>query len=248
MNRSWSFLNGASVLLSVAPWCLLPATVGTEPSSDEILAKVADSSIKRYAVAYSGLRKYRLRNLRFEKEATLSVQVAYRPGDGKTFTVLERLGSPKLSAIVEKLLAYEADASRGSKLADHEISPDNYEACLRGTEITGGRNCYVIDLLPKHKSKYLIKGTAWVDRNSYGVLRLEGSTSASVSMWIGAPRVQQEFSEIGGLWLPVHTAAVSSGLLLGTSELEIRYGDYLITNPDRPAPSRAADSIPPSKP
>ncbi len=86
-----------------------------------------------------------------------------------------------------------------------------------------------------------MKGTAWVDRSSYDLVRLEGITSASVSMWIGTPHIEIEFSQIDGLWLPVRTGAVSSGLLLGTSELEIRYCDYVIINPDHPAPSRAAD-------
>lgn len=214
-----------------------------ESSSDEILAKVADNSIKRQRVGYSSLREYRLRNFRFDKEATVSVQMIYRPDEGKKYTVLESSGSPKLAGIVEKLLATEADASRPPKHTDHEISPANYEACVRGTETTSGRICYVIDLIPKHKSKYLIRGTVWVDRSSYTIVRLEGTTSASVSVWVGAPHIQQEFSEIDGLWLPIHTGAVSSGLLLGTSELEIRYLHYLVKDLDPPVPSRAADSV-----
>ena len=92
-----------------------------------------------------------------------------------------------------------------------------------------------------------MKGTAWVDRSSYDVVRLEGTPSASVSMWIGTPHIEMEFSQIDGLWQPFRTAAVSTGLLLGTSELEIRYCDYVI-NPDHPAPSGAAGLIEQSRP
>lgn len=241
-------LNGVSVLLSCVPWCLLPATRGADPSSDFILARVGDSSVKQRTVAYSAVREYRLRNFRFDKEAMVTVQVSYRSDEGTKYTVLERSGSTKLTEVVEKLLDSEADVTRPSKLGEYEISPANYQACLRGTEMTGGRTCYVIDLVPKHKSKYLIRGKAWVDRNNYGVVRLEGATAASVSMWVGSPRIQLEFSEFDGVWLPSHTEAVSSGLFLGTSQLEIRYLDYLVTDLNHPVSSRAVDSVPQSRP
>jgi hypothetical protein len=235
-----------SVLLACVPPCQLASTLGVEPSSD-ILEKIAANNVKRYAVAFSVLREYKLRNLRFEKEATASVEVTYQPSKGMTYTILESSGSPKLAEIVGKVLASEADTSSPAKLARRLISPANYDAYLRGTETMAGRTCFVIDLVPKHKSKYLMKATAWVDRSSYDVVRLEGTASASLSMWIGPPHIEIDFSQIDGLWLPVHIGAVSSGLLLGTSELEIRYCDYVI-NADHPAPGRVADSIQQSKP
>lgn len=240
--RSWTI----SVLLACVPPCQLASILETEPSN-EILERIAANNVKRYAIAFSVLREYKLRNLRFKKEATVSVQGTYRPGMGMTYTILESSGSPKLVEIIGKVLATEADTSSPSKLASHSISPANYEVCLRGIETMAGRSCYVIDLLPKHKSKYLMKGTAWVDRSSYDVVRLEGATSASVSMWIGTPHIEMEFSQIDGIWLPVRTGALSSGLLLGTSQLEIRYCDYVI-NPGHPAPSGAAGLIEQSRP
>lgn len=230
-----------SVLLACVPPCQLASTLGAEPSSD-ILERIAANNVKRYAVAVSVLREYKLRNLRFEKEATVSVEVTYQPAKGMTYTILESSGSPKLAEIVGKVLASEADTSSPAKLAHRLINPDNYEGYVRGTETIAGRTCYVIDLVPKHKSKYLMKGTAWVDRSSYDVVRLDGAASASVSMWIGTPHIEVEFGQIDGFWLPVRTGAVSSGLWLGRSELEIRYCDYVVKS-DHPAPSRAAESM-----
>jgi len=235
-----ALLEGVCFLLSCVP--VVPFTPTLGASSDEILARVADSGINRPAIAYSGLREYRLRNIRFAKEATVSVQVNYYPDLGTKYTVLERSGSTKLSEIVEKLLASEADVSRPGKLAEYEFSQANYQACLRGTKTISERTCYVLDLVPKHKSKYLIRGTAWVDRTSYAVVRLEGVTAASVSIWVGAPHILLDFSDIGGVWLPTHMVAVSSGLLLGKSELEIRYTDYFTGDLAHPIAIRSADS------
>jgi hypothetical protein len=241
-------LNGVPVLLSCLSWCPLTPTFGTELCGEEILSKVADYNIRSRSTAYSGLREYTLRSIRFGKEATVSARVAYRPNDGKTYTVLQRSGSTKLAEIVAKLLAWEVDASKPAKVESQEISPANYEACLRGTELTAGRVCYVIDIVPKHKSKHLIKGTIWVDRNSYGIVRIEGTPSASVSIWAGTPRIQLEFTEINGLWLPAHTQAVSSGLFLGTSELNVLYKDYHISNVRYASQERAVESAQPSRP
>jgi hypothetical protein len=250
-RRHWHdsclLLIEVSALLSCLLWPVLyAATVDNAPSGGEILARLADTSSKRQAVTYSGFQEYRLHNLRFDKEAVVLAQVSYRPIEGKRFTVLERRGCPKLAEIIEKVLASEADASRPVKLRDHEIGPSNYVAALRGLETRAGRSCYVVELIPKRKSKYLIKGIAWIDRDSYDLVRLEGATAASVSMWVGSPNIQQDFSEFGGLWLPIHTLAVSASLLLGTSELEIRYMDYIVEL-DRPF-SRALDSVPQPRP
>ena len=246
-HPSW-IANGLFMLLSGVPSCLLTSPPAIVPSTDDILTRVANSSIKSQAYTYSGLREYKLRNFRFDREAVVSVQVTYHPDAGTKYTVLERRGSPKLSEIVENVLDSEVDASRPAKSVEYEISPANYEACLRGTETIAGRICYVIDLVPRHKSKYLIKGTAWVDRGSYRLVRLEGHPSASVSMLIGAPRIRMEFGEINGLWLPTHTGAISNGLLLGKSELEIRYTDYLIRDLELPVASRSTDSAQQSRP
>ena len=212
----------------LVPWYVLAATLVTMPSGEEILARVSDTNARRRAVAYSGVREYSLRNARFAVEATVLARMSYRPGEGMHFTVLKRSGSIKLAGIVERLLASEADASVAAKHCDHEISPANYQARFRGTETMAGRVCYMIDLMPRRKSKYLLDGTLWIDTGSYGVVRLQGSPSASVSMWVGTPHITEEFSEISGLWLPSHTRSVVSGRLLGASELEIRYTDYEI--------------------
>jgi hypothetical protein len=223
----------------LAPLCVLAAAVGSAQSGEEILARVANTTSKRHAISYSGLREYRLRNFRFDKEAVVIVQETYRPGEGNEFTVVERSGSPKLIGIVEKLLGSEAEASRPEKGSDHGINPANYEAQLRGSRTIAGRVCYVLDLTAKHKSKYLINGTLWVDPASYSIVRLEGSTAASVSMWIGAPQIAGDYSEIDGLWLPNRTRSVSSGMLLGISELEIRYTGYQVIGADHTVATRA---------
>lgn len=235
-------------LLSCLPLCSLATSVEAELTSETILAKVAEGNTKSHAVGYSGIREYRLRNYRFDKQAVVVVQVVYRPDTGKEFTVMQRSGSPKLLEILEKLFASETEASKPTKVVEYEISPANYLARINGVTTAGGRSYYAIDLIPKRKSKYLIKGTAWIDQRSYGIMRLEGVTTASVSIWVGSPHITQDFTQIDGVWLPSHTASFSSGLLLGASELEIQYSNYLAEDADHVVSSRVGAWLQQSQP
>jgi hypothetical protein len=239
-RRRVAILSGVMLLVSVAQLYLSPSRASAVLTNDEILVKVGEVIERGQATSYSAVREYHLRNHRFGKEAIVFAQVSYSPDAGKDFTILQSSGSPKLIEIVQKLFESEIEVSRPAAFAAVAISPANYRAQLRGIDTKGKRACYAIDLIPKRRSKYLIKGTAWIDRESYGLVRIEGTTSASVSMWIGSPHILQEFEQIGGFWFPVHTGSLSSGFLLGASELEIRYTDYLVTGADHSAPNRIA--------
>ena len=220
------------VMLAFVPW-LLAATVGFAPSSEEILARVAATTGKRHSIDYSCLREYKLQNARYSKTAAVQVRMTHSAGEGKHFTVLASSGFAKLTAVVEKLLATETESSRAEGRAAHEIGPANYQGLARGMTTIAGRTCYVLDITPKYKSRYLIVGTLYVDAESFGIVRLEGSTSARVSMWVGSPHITEEFSEIAGVWLPSHIRSVSSNMLLGTTELEIHHSEYEIKERDR---------------
>ena len=146
---------------------------------------------------------------------------------------MQRSGTKRLVDIIEKLIATEAESSLPSRLGQDEIGPSSYDARVRGSEIVAGRDCHVLELKPKSRSKYLIGGTAWVDKNTFGIVRLDGTTSGSLSIWVGTPHVIQDFAQVGGIWLPTHMKSISSTLLLGESRFEIRYTDYQVV--ERPA-------------
>jgi hypothetical protein len=221
-------VTGCPSMSPFTPLCLFAAAAAIAPTSDEILTRIENTIAKRHSLSYSGVRRYKIRNLRFAKEATVVVQEIYLSGGIKRFTIMERSGSTQLVGIVEKMLASEAEESRPDRRAGVGINSNNYDVRLRGTGIIGGRVCYVLDLTAKRKNKYLINGTLWVDAADFGTVRLAGSTAASVSMWVGTPQIVEDFIEVGGHWLPSRTWSTSSGLLLGTSELEIQYTDYRI--------------------
>jgi hypothetical protein len=125
-------------------------------------------------------------------------------------------------------MASEAGASVPPENSRHQITSANYRVRLLGTEIAAGRNCYVLELNPRIKNRYLIVGKAWVDAGSYAVVRIEGQFAASLSILVGAPRITEDFVEVQGFWLPGHVRSVTSSFLLGPTELDILFSDYQI--------------------
>jgi hypothetical protein len=212
--------------------CLLAfAPLPDDTTAESVLAKVELESGRRHAglKEYSGSRVYTLLNQRFGKEAATTVFAKYRASEGERFTVVERSGSDRLNGIIDQVLSTESAESVPPVNLGREISAANYRVRLLGTEMAAGRNCYVLALTPRRKQRSLIAGKAWVDATSYALVRLDGQFAASVSIFLGAPRIVEDFVEVGGYWLPGHVRSVTSSLLLGPTSLEIVFSNYQLT-------------------
>jgi len=133
---------------------------------------------------------------------------------------------PRLA--VEKLLDAESEASLPSVAAKTGINRENYTARLRGSDIDNGRECWVLELKPRTRNKFLLAGTLWVDKKSSGIVKVDGKTAASLSMWVASPHIVEERAEVSGLWLPARTVSQSSTFLAGDSQLEIAYTGYQV--------------------
>src|SRR5450432_1513501 len=170
------------------------------PSGDEILARVESENNRRHDLLkeYSGSRQYTLQNLRFGKQAAVAVLMRYRTVEGERYTVLTRSGSDQLNGIIDKVMASQAGASVPPENIRHQITSANYRVRLLGTEAAAGRSCYVLELAPRTKSRFLIVGKAWVDVDTYAVVRIEGQFAASFSILVGAPRISEDFIEVHG--------------------------------------------------
>jgi hypothetical protein len=212
--------------------CLLVLAPGQDNGAAEsVLAKVELESGRRHIglKEYSGSRVYTLLNQRFGKEAATTVLAKYRAAEGERFTILERSGSDRLNGIIDQVLSTESAESVPPVNLRREISAANYRVRLLGTEMASGRNCYVLALTPRRKQQSLIAGKAWVDATTFAVVRIDGQFAASVSMFLGAPRIVEDFVEVGGYWLPGHVRSVTSSLLLGPTSLEIVFSNYQLS-------------------
>lgn len=222
----------AACLLSFVAFINGSAAEYARATSDPPIAPLADiiDRLKRaydhMPCEYTGVRHYTLRNKRFGKSAEMSVLVTYRRREGKSFKVLETRGSDDIQRrVFQKLLDAEVEASQTTKW-NARVTPENYNFRMVRTERLPDRWCYVVHISPKVKSKYLIEGDIWVDATDYGIVRMDGKPSESISFWIGKPHIDQQFEKIGDFWLASHNRSRADSRLLGASELNIEYGPY----------------------
>jgi hypothetical protein len=221
-------LNAPGCLIAIGGLIGAFAADSVAPSADEILAGIENENNRRHDLLkeYSGSRQYMLQNMRFGKQAAVAVLMTYSRMDGERYTVVARSGSDRLNDIINNVLASESRASLPPENVRHQITSANYRVRLLGTEVAAGRSCYVLELAPRIKTRFLIVGKVWVDADSYAVVRIEGQFAASLSMLVGAPLISEEFIEVHGFWLPLHVRSVASSFLLGPTELEISFSNY----------------------
>jgi len=202
--------------------------------ADQIIAKMnrTEENRGRTLSTYSAIRHYTLRGEK-GKTSEMTVRLCYRNESGKRFEVLSQNGSDGIFArVFEKVLQAEAETSRDGDRDKQAISPENYNFHLLGMEARDGRSCYLVRLLPKRKSKYLIDGSAWIDAEDFALVRLEGRTAGSVSFWIGRPYIVQCFEKVGGYWLASKNDSVANAKFIGRTELTIDSSDYSVPGLD----------------
>jgi hypothetical protein len=225
-------------LLLGAALAALPATAMAQAVDDhqavddrqtmDIVEKMvqAESAQDKNLRQYRMFRMYHLRNNDGSKDVKMLARVDYDNTSGKTFEVLEEQGSEGLfRRALRKVLEAEVRTSRDDGRNETALTAANYHFRLTGSETRDGHRCYVLQLVPKHKSRYLIDGRAWVNAEDYGLVAIEGHPSASVSFWVGKPFISQSFEKVGDYWLLARNRSVVDAKLVGRIELQFETRD-----------------------
>lgn len=185
--------------------------------------------------AYSVTEQYRvLRSEETKPAATLTVRTVYTRDKGKDYSgIISRDGSSALQKLLlDRILKREEEISRKDNRKHVLITSDNYVMKLSGEETIKGRKCWVLKLTPRTKSPHLLDGQAWVDSQTYALLRIQGRPSARPSFWAGRPLITRDYNdEIHGFPLAIHAEAESNSLIFGTTKVIIDYKDYDVTLP-----------------
>ncbi len=213
---------------------VLAATVpAAEPTltAQQIGARAEQADIDEMASlkGYTLMRHYVLDSPRFGKHAELSVRVTYRAGLEKKFEILSVHGAEGIGRrVFDKLIEAEKDASRQEQIDAMRIGPRNYDFALLGTENRNGQRCYVLQLKPKRKNRFLLDGKAWVSTDDFGVVAVQGRPSERVSFWVGKPEITQNFSRVEGVWMMSTNRSVAEVKIAGHSELSIESSNFKV--------------------
>lgn len=126
------------------------------------------------------------------------------------------------------LIVNEIQAAAGKDRHDSAITPANYTLELLGEETVESYLCYVLRAIPKRVDKFLFEGKVWVDKQDFGIVRIEGRPAARLSFWIKRAEFVREYQKIDGFWLPKRDETVVDVRIYGKKILTIDYYDYVV--------------------
>lgn len=173
--------------------------------------------------SFSIKRDYRLLDKENEPKAHLVATISFVPPDQKQYQIESSHGGMG-EKILRDILDRETETPKDPERK--EISEDNYDFQLLGTQAMDGRLCYLLALTPKRHDKELIRGQAWVDAENFNIRRIEGEPAKSPSWWIHDVQILMTFAEVDGVWLRTFMKAAASVRFKGRYEMISRNVEY----------------------
>ena len=190
-----------------------------------LMDKLRSSELQRYQAH----RRYIVDNERFGKHAEMEFREQYSYPGYKTFDLLSEKGTGYIRhKVIQKMVDAELDSVTDQNRDQTKVTPENYEFRLLGIEEQQGRPCYVMQVSPKKRKKYLIEGRIWVDQQDFAIVRMEGKPAKNPSFWTRNVHFIRHYKKHGPFWLTDLLESESSVWIAGKSTLRIEYSDYAI--------------------
>lgn len=191
------------------------------PTSGEIIDRMAHAQASNRVLffPYTVTRDYKL----FEgaslnpPRSHVVADITVVPPDSKKYTIESAAGSGLAERIVRKALDGEVAFAKDSSATD--ITRDNYHFALVGEKDLNGRRCYVLALIPKRKSKNLLRGTVWVDAETHLPYRVEGEPAKNPSWWLTDVRIELLYGYVGPMWVQTSSKATANVRIIGPSSM-----------------------------
>ncbi|MFZ1086488.1 MAG: hypothetical protein WAN35_16110 [Terracidiphilus sp.] len=161
--------------------------------------------------------------------AEMMVKTIYRRSTGKTYIIQSESGSEVLRKMVlHQILDNEKQINLPANREASWITSANYAMTLRpgGAQRLDGRDCYVLDIVPKRKAPNMIDGTLWVDAKDSSIMQIQGITSKSASVFSGPTQLMRQYANVSGFAMATHARAVADSALFGRTVIKIDYLDY----------------------
>jgi outer membrane lipoprotein-sorting protein len=213
---------------SIAATCVSARAQSQIPTNEEIVAQMsqAQDENRTHFRPYRVTRDYKLfkGDNDSQLKSRLVAEISVVPPDSKKYTIENPNGSVLEEKIVRKMLDGEVAFARDSRTSD--ITRENYDFRLNREDEISGRHCYVLDLIPKRKSRNLLRGSIWVDALSYLPLRVEGEPTQNPSWWVTDARIVLLYGYVGAMWLQTSSEATANVRIIGRSTMiwqDVRY-------------------------
>ncbi len=209
-----------------------PCSAELNLPGDEVVARLMSRNAERAQklCQVDSIRQYNLDYTGFPSalSAHMRVKASYTAPGTKKFTVISESGSGLIRKhVLHRLLESEQEASSDAANRDAvALSTANYRFSVLGCEPGDGRPLYVMRVEPLRETKFLYRGTIWVDSQDFAVTRIEAEPAKNPSFWTLRSQIHHQYQKIGEFYLPALNQTVSDVRLGGKAVLTIQYFDY----------------------
>jgi len=163
--------------------------------------------------------------------AEMTVKAIYNRDTGKTYEILSSSGSSLIrNLVLTSVLDNEKHVNEPGVREGAWINTANYEMSVEpgGLQMIDGRNCVALTIKPRRKESYLLDGTLWVDAEDGKIVRIEGMTSKSSSVFTGPTKLMRHYANVNGFAQATNARGESDSGLFGQTVITIDYRDYQI--------------------
>lgn len=231
-------ISSAQFACSTAIYLIAAACVSAQavPTNETIIASMAQAQVDNRTrfQPYTVTRDYKLFDGQDQSQARSHVvaeMTILRP-ESKKYAIENASGSGLAERVVRKVLDAEVAVAQDSSSSD--ITRENYDFLLVREDELGGQRCYVLQLVPKRKSKALLRGTIWVDASTYLPRLVEGEPAKSPSWWVKDVRIVLFYGYVGAMWVQTSSEATANVRILGQSTMvskDVTYQMGVLTLP-----------------
>lgn len=212
-----------------------PQNVTNQPDLATLIEHIKDAQLanRLQGKPYSVVREYKVFDAGEEHPRTqVLARVNFLPPDQKSYEIDRTTGGIG-GNVIRHILDHEVNEARDPR--DMIVSGENYSFEYVGEDVLGGQSCYKLRTYPKHDRKELLKGTLWVDKATYRILRMEGEPAKSPSFWVKDVHIVLEFRDVAGMWLQNATHATARIRFGGeyhivSQDLNYDVGDAVVAN------------------
>jgi hypothetical protein len=202
-----------------------------DPTANEIVVRMlAENDLRSKRLQrYSVMRTYELRTFEGTVAAQAIVRMVYRAPGVKTFEKSSEKGSRIVRHLVfDRLMDSESESASGKERQDSALTPANYEFRFLGEEDLGAYHCFVLQVVPKRKDKYLFEGRIWIESHDFGIAKIDGRPAKKISFWINRVEFVREYQKLDEFWLPLRDETEVDVKLYGRRVLIIEHGPYVM--------------------
>ncbi|WP_348265221.1 hypothetical protein P8935_11905 [Telmatobacter sp. DSM 110680] len=161
--------------------------------------------------------------------AEMTVRTTYTKGIGKSYIIVSQSGSGLIQKLgLQPILDSEKAINDPARVAQSWFTSANYEMHLQTQtqQVIDGHTCVALSVTPRHKAPNMIEGTIWVDAGDHTLVKVEGTSSKSASVFAGTTKMMRRYVKMQGYAMATQARAESTSKIFGPTVIVIDYSDY----------------------